>query len=372
MGWSSRVSAILLLSVLLAACGVEQKLETLGNKLNQPIAAEPEPTPVPEPQLPLDICSKLNFENVTWSSRFDRADRNAFALALNISGSYEGHSGWSNLTNNFDGQGISMGLLNQTLGTGSLQPLLYKFRKVMPESYKAVVPSGLRTALGKMLDQWARDKGIAASTLSLTPLSIFAINESAKADREYAPSMAGVEKIYSSATDFQVMGVAESNSVKWALANVYTSSTGRTFKSEWKSALKAITAHPDYISLQIEAAEHLHDRALRYQGKLGFTELRGYLMLFDVSVQNGTLAQKHFDQYFAWARSNPRATEEQAQLKLIDIRAASSKPQYQDDVKSRKRTIVLGTGLVHGANRKLPQEYCYSPKMKYPLNADLP
>lgn len=376
MGWSSRVILFLVSAAFVSGCGKFDKMENLSNSLKQPGVEDPNPVPDPnpEPQKPLDICSKLDFENVTWSARFGRMDRNAFALALNISGSYEGHSGWSNLTNNFDGQGISMGLLNQTLGTGSLQPLLYKFRKSARQSYEAVVPSSLRADLNKMLDQWAKDKGIASNIAAITPLSFFALEQvGEKAERELAPAIGDVDKIYADhISDFQVNGVAERNSVQWALANVYTSSTGRTFKSAWKSALKAITAHPDYISLQIEAAEHLHDRALRYSERLGFSELRAYLMLFDIAVQNGSLAQKHFDQYFAWVRSNPRASEQEAQLKLIDIRAASSKPQYQDDVKRRKRTIVLGTGKVHGANRNMPQEYCYDPLVAYPLETELP
>ncbi|MCJ8277796.1 MAG: hypothetical protein MJK18_13215, partial [Bdellovibrionales bacterium] len=61
----------------------------------------------------LGICSSLEFKGVTWSPELSQDDRVAFAIALNVSGSFEGHSGWSNLSNNFDGQGVSMGLLNQ-------------------------------------------------------------------------------------------------------------------------------------------------------------------------------------------------------------------------------------------------------------------
>ncbi len=329
----------------------------------------PTTPPTPPAEGPdLSICSDLAFDHVRWATRFDSSDRNAFALSLNITGSYEGNSGWANLTNNFDGQGLSMGLLNQTLGTGSLQPLLYKFRQLYPQSYESVMSGTQQKAMGQMLDAWAAAKGLnAVSVLSLKalrPVHFFErgfVGSDADANRDkfYASESVG-------AGDLHVMGAAESASVKWALQNLYADN-GKTFTSAWRSALKTLAAHPDYISLQIEAAEYLHDRALAYQARAGFTQLRGYLMLFDVAVQNGSITSAQFKKFDTWAAAHAAATEEQAMLQLIDIRAAASKPQYQDDVRRRKRTIVLGQGTVHGANRNLPAEYCYLPQVSYPL-----
>lgn len=332
-----------------------------------------EPQPGPDPiSEDLEICSDLNYEGVTWAERLSFDDRQALLLALNISGSYEGHSGWSNLTNNFDNQGLSMGLLNQTLGTGSLQPLLFKFRKNSPSSYQAVLPSSLRRAMDQMLDAWGAAKGLSAQSLAPIEPSL------AEVDRNWIGHIAtqidplNVDKFYAYPDMIRAYDAATDASVRWALNTIYTSSSGRTFKSEWKTALKNLASHPDYISLQIEAAHRLHDRALDYQVRLGFDELRGYLMLFDIAVQNGSLRQSHFNSFFSWRASNPNATPEQQMIRLVDIRAASSLPQYQEDVKSRKKTIVRGTGFVHGANRNLPQEYCYSPLKTYPIEANLP
>jgi hypothetical protein len=71
----------------------------------------------------LTICSDLDFQGLQWPDTVPVAMRDPFAAGLNISGSFEGPDGWANLTDNFDGQGISMGLLNQNLGQGSLQPM---------------------------------------------------------------------------------------------------------------------------------------------------------------------------------------------------------------------------------------------------------
>ena len=89
------------------------------------------------PSAGLQICSKLDFDGLKWIEKYGDHERNAIALALNVSGSFEGADDWRNLTNNFDGQGISMGLLNQCLGQGSLQPLLISMRDRSYEPMKS-------------------------------------------------------------------------------------------------------------------------------------------------------------------------------------------------------------------------------------------
>ncbi|MGF2075402.1 hypothetical protein, partial [Enterococcus casseliflavus] len=64
----------------------------------------------------LAICSNLSFKNDTFPKGLSSIQTQGFELALTISGSFEGASGWANLSNNFDGEGLSMGLLSQNLG----------------------------------------------------------------------------------------------------------------------------------------------------------------------------------------------------------------------------------------------------------------
>jgi hypothetical protein len=126
------------------------------------------------------------------------------------------------------------------------------------------------------------------------------------------------------------------------------------------------------VSLQIQAAEVIHRRALSYQDALGFYQLRGYLMLFDIGVQNGSISQSHFDKFWVWLKTNPKASLESQMNKMVDIRAASSLAQYRDDVISRKKTIVKGSGVVHETSRNLEKEYCYSGLKTYPSSSTLP
>jgi hypothetical protein len=130
--------------------------------------------------------------------------------------------------------------------------------------------------------------------------------------------------------------------------------------------LKQIAGHPDYISQQIAAAQYIHDRAMQYRERTSWGQLRSYLYLFDIVVQNGRLRDRHFESYEEWLQSHISPPSEQEQmLKMLDIRIVDVIPKWQPDVRRRKGTIIRGSGFVHGANRDLPVEYCYDPLMSY-------
>lgn len=318
--------------------------DTVGDE--DPVDEEEDPVQ----EKPLEICSKLNFENVTWSPSLTFAERNALALALNISGSFEGSAGWSNLANNFDGQGMSFGLLNQTLGTGSLQPLMTRFSSENPALGQRIFGS-LWSSLQSMLADWNR--GLNSTEFLLMPMVVQEkefVGAGPDRDKYYAMPQGGL---------FQ-MDTRNQRSVTWAVNTLYVNGNGSTFKSSWKNAIKAMGETPEYISLQVEAAERLHNRALNYHDRLNFDELRAYLFLFDIVVQNGGLRSSHINSYFNYLEDNPADSKTDNLLNLLEIRVLSSLPQWRDDVRRRKRTVILGTGTVHGASRNLPREYCYN------------
>ncbi len=349
-----RFSVVLALSFTLFGCGAEADKNSIQDGQELPLIAEQplvrEPSSVPQ------ICSALDFDDVSWPSDYVAADEMAFALGMNITGSFEGHAGWTNLSNNFDGQGVSMGILNQNLGQGTLQPLLINLRdnnKSVLEN--AMTPSMLDSLLG-MLEKWERssDSVTAVSALgeATTQSRRLVLNQDPNIDKKYA--YAGIQTRSNSA------------SVRWAKKTLYTDSAGRNFKSAWKTALKEIAGHPDYVSQQIEAAQYIHDRALDYKGRLGWKQLRAYLFLFDIVVQNGSLKDKHFEEYEDWlAEQTSRVTEEEQMLEMLEIRIKDVIPKWAKDVRSRKQTVILGSGFVHGEDRNLPVEYCYDPIFKY-------
>ena len=292
-----------------------------------------------EPPGPPRTCpGGLDFSGVTWPASLTAEDRQALQLALNISGSFEGGQGWANITGNFDGQGVSLGLLNQNLGQGSLQQMLRRLHRERPEVLAALVSEAHLKSLLAMLEAWQLAEGIEAAP---GPLSTF----DEPTER------------------FLILAAAANQaSVAWARANLYS---GAHFEPTWKSELVALAASPAYVSLQIAAALELHDKALVYERLIEVRELRSYLMLFDVNVQNGGLYPEDLVEYDAYLQINRGASSAAKLEKLLVLRLRHVRTRFIEDVRSRKLAIIRGVGKVHGQRRDLPAQYCYDGAWPY-------
>lgn len=297
-------------------------------------------------------CSNLSFSGVTWNKSLTGYERRSLAIALSLSGSFEGTQGWKNLTNNFDGMGLSAGLLNQTLGTGSLQPLLANLQLRSPAAFQYVA-SSRRTSLLAMVASWKSSKGYTVpSALSKLMHDSDVDVTSSKLDIPETDDGFGLSG------KIEVSGTAENSSVSWATANLYQSSG--SFKPEWKTELANLMGHPAYVSEQISASEVLHHRAAGYVSRLGFSSLRSYLFMFDICVQNGGLNDSEFAELEADIKREGLKTETTILKRLLEIRLRRVLSQWRNDVRSRKTAIIDGTGTVHGSARNFPKQYCFS------------
>lgn len=98
-------------------------------------------------------------------------------------------------------------------------------------------------------------------------------------------------------------------------------------------------------------------RAERDALKLGFETERGLALCFDIAVQNGGVRPRsersgrvlasHLDAY--WEQLPNGALEEWQRLKALAHAVANcAKSEWRNDVLSRKLTIAVGRGRVHG------------------------
>lgn len=287
------------------------------------------------------LCPELSLSGVTWPKNLlGPKELKAYIIALNLSGSFEGDTGWSNLTNNFDGQGLSMGLLNQTLGTGSLQPLLlnarYRFPKVLSQHFD----SNNGKSLQNMLDVWQREQN-------------------------YIPFSTTPEVVSSLDMPFELMASSSNQtrssnqkSVNWAVNELYM---GMQFKAQWKRQLSDFLNSPEYIVIQMEAALNLHKKTIAYMERLGFNSMRAYLFFFDIVVQNGTVRSAVEQDYLNYLSQQPSFPTEQKRLeKILNLRLNYVLSRWRTDVADRKLSIINGSGRVHGSFRQYQQEYCFS------------
>lgn len=318
----------------------------------------PSPSPSSSPKPIYAICSDLSFDKVSWPKKITDAEVTGFELGLNVSGSFEGNDGWANLTNNFDGQGLSMGLLNQTMGTGSLPPLWVVMRNNFLSSMKRIFTTAQLDSMLTMLAAWEKINGtpklLAARKPAgqlLSPMDMYGDDLTVPIAPTDIPPQAAA-RVGAAA--------ASTNPVQWSLQNLYTDpATGLRFKSDWANALMTMAADPNYVTIQIAAALHLHNSAWALKSKIGINEIRAYILMFDFMVQNGGLYDADLTNYAAAIKQNPKWDNTQRLNYLLELRIKHVNPQWANDVRLRKSSIINGTGTVHGALRNLPKQYCY-------------
>jgi len=297
------------------------------------------------------LCRLLDFTNIQWPMNYDIKQQRSLALALTITGSYEGHAQWSNITNNFDQQGMSLGLLQQNFGSGSLQPLLFKMHSQHFNIMKIYYSDTDFKSLDQMILNWKNSQNYKDLSEKLTPL------DQNDLFPEYTNSLLDTESTAIGPLISKVEIMSRNAETNWALNTVYSDS-GKTFKPRWKKSFQNMANSGEYKSIQIAASTSIFNKAMAYFKYFDFKELRSFLFMYDVVVQNGSFSEAHKNAFNAYMKNNPNLNETQKALKLLEIRLKSVKPQYVEDVRSRKQTIINGTGRVHGENRNLPQEYC--------------
>jgi len=345
--------ALLFLVVVLASCGknssqeISQFIDNNNSSGDLPGDVDQGPDDEPLEFFKPSICSKLAIENVGWPASMSDFQINAYALAMNITGSFEGHTGWKNLSNNFDGQGVSLGLFNQNLGQGSLQPLMIKLRNSHLTKMKSFFSKSQFDSINNMLTKWGGSSSVQSKALPNLYESDFSeLDDPELIDFNNEENTGFFQKALSGKN-----GV----SVNWATQNLYS---GSSFKADWKKSLTVMAGTPEYVTIQVGAAKSISDKALGYMKKFNFKELRAYLFFFDIVVQNGGITSAIESKYATWAKSNPKASETTRLKKMLELRLALVKKQYVSDVRARKTAVIDGTGTVHGSKRDFKKEYC--------------
>jgi hypothetical protein len=296
---------------------------------------------------PINVCSRLNFNGIIWPTTLALQERSLMDAALNLSGLYEGNGGWATLTNDFDGQGLSMGLLNQNLGQGSLQPMLTEMQAQYPKAFQAQFSKANYTNITGMLKSWE-------GSVSAQALDIKEYGYSKLDDPEIVAQEMGVQPSLMQEISL-TLASRDSRSVNWAVANLYKS---KAFKTDWFKSLTALAITGEYRGIQVEKAIVLHREAVALMKSTGFTSLRAYLFMYDIVVQNGGLSSYVLNGYKAWKSKNTKATEVQKLKKILALRLAAVRKQYRADVSARKLAIINGTGTVHGAKIDLSSLFC--------------
>lgn len=213
--------------------------------------------------------------------------------ALNLTSSFEGGG---KLAGNFDGQTLSWGALQWNIGKGTLLPLLRRIYTLDAQS--------VTTILG---------------------------------------------------TTFTSKVLADNDTLKaWATAHVLEKSGSP--KASFVDKFAVLSKTPASKQGQLEAAKAYLERATLDCLRLGFESERAYAFMFDVAVQNGGIRDAHVTDYLPLVTLND--DEEWERLKLLAFCVArNANPKWQSDVRSRKQTIAVRTGTVHGKAYDIERDF---------------
>lgn len=254
----------------------------------------------------------------TWSALFGGADVPPPALTtqpldhqcLALTGGFETNHPppdcFAGLSGDFDGQGMSFGVLQWNIGQGTLQPLLAQMNQNHPDILGQIFGpnfSALVAMLGEALDEqlaWAR-----------------------------------------SIQDPIRHGLFE----------------------PWQGQFKTLGRQQEFQDIEAQSAAGIFGQALELCNEFGVTSQRAAALLFDIKVQTGGIKSwvrpqilSDFEQLDQAGSSD--VPLEVARLRIIATRAAASaNPKWIADVQNRKLTIANGEGKVHGNHYDLEAQY---------------
>ena len=252
----------------------------------------------------------------TWASLFDGDEIEAPAIAkqplenrcLALTGAFETNQPppdcFAGLSGDFDGQGISFGVCQWNLGQGSLQPLLEEMNQGHAEILQQIF------------------------------------------NQQYP--------------EFQAMlGAARQEQLAWARS---IQNLEHVLVEPWRGQFRALGRRPEFQEIQAKYAAKLYEAAQALCGVYGVVSGRAVALMFDIKVQNGSisdLVKAQIKQDFAQLGiSGDPADLEVARLRIIaNRRAEAAKPQWVEDVRTRKLTIANGIGVVHGNHYDLEEQY---------------
>jgi len=228
---------------------------------------------------------------------------------LALTGSFETGAAipdcFAGLSGDFDGQGISFGVLQWNFGQGSLQPLL---------------------------------KRICADH-----------NELARS-------------IFHDRYDRLLAVLSAPKSEQMAFARSIQDPNRKTVMEPWRGMFKSLGRTEEFQRIEAGAANALYKAAGQLCTDYGLWSERGVALMFDIKTQNGSISSAVKDQILAdfskLPPDHPEEEQETAKLRIVaNRRAEAANRKWVEDVRERKLCIANGSGSVHGITYDLEGQF---------------
>jgi hypothetical protein len=229
-------------------------------------------------------------DDATWGQLTVASIPTLFERCLGLTASFEGN-GYTKIEGNFDGAGLTWGIIGFTLSNGEIQGLLREIEQTAPGTLERVMGAGLAA-------QWA-----------------------ARTARPIAEQLTWADSISSGGNK-------------------------TVLPTDWVDAFQRLGEEPLVQRLQMH---HAYDSyfvpAAATAKTLGLTTEQGLALCFDCHVQNGKARVLAVQDLL---HAGPAATQAQQRLAFAQAVAAHANPTYRQDVLDRKTTVATGAGTAHG------------------------
>jgi hypothetical protein len=233
---------------------------------------------------------------------------------LALTGAFETGTGipdcFSGISGDFDGQGISVGVLQWNLGQGSLQPLL----RDMISMHQGIA----KNIFGDHFD-------------ALNQVLMLKDNDDGKAESlAFARSIQHPNK-------HQVF-------------------------EPWRGYARSLGRTPEFQSIQVDHAHSAFEKAISLCDEYELWSERAVGLMFDIVTQNGSIRAVTREQILGDCRNlSTELSRQERELLVLRIvanrRAEASNTRWIDDVRRRKLCIANGEGTVHGIHYDLEAQF---------------
>jgi hypothetical protein len=215
---------------------------------------------------------------------------------LQVTADFEG-TGFTKAVGNFDGAGLTWGIIGFTLSNGELTRLLREIRSTDADVYRA--------AFGDLTDR---------------------INHVLDADP--AEQMSFANSISVGTSKMKILDV-------------------------WAAAFERLGSDPAVQEIQLRHTQRFFDIAERDLDRFGVENELGLALCFDIAVQNGGIDSTEAARIRSKINQTPPTTQQELRTIIANVIAENSRPRFVEDVRRRKLAVATGTGTVHGSQYRL-------------------
>ena len=234
-------------------------------------------------------------DDATWNALMNAPVPAVLDRCLGLTATFEGH-GFTLAQGNFDGAGVTWGIIGFTLKHGELTRIIKS--------------------------AFAQDEALVRACFGDKTGELMAILD--------APL---------------------SQQLEWA-DSISLGSSKATLAEPWKTGFRMLGEAPLAQQLQLERVrDAYYTPALATARKFGIKSEVGTALCFDIHVQNGGV--KAAAENVVRSKMQEGMPESDVRLLIANAVADNALPQWREDVRTRKVTIAKGSGKVHGLTAEL-------------------